>query len=370
MKSIIASTILLLTLGFSSSYAQHDDNNNDHGTGASQIDMVKLEKDLNTVGIKGWIHAAVDSKELYVFTYRRPGAFFDYIIFPVATEDQAIMSDLKKRDRHDEVLITGDLIDNRSPVKHINIKALTVVKKHESVVTQSAYFYKGNMDEVLNSESQVFRVHATGNEGQVMVVEYKDIVIPVFIKDPEDQKIAKGLFRGDKIRLNYRVQKSPHAPTHIRPTARELLGGKSPIETLVSIVKIHGLPIEKTGSLVFFPQSPEINRNIFALQEVDENDEPVQYTLVNFDSPELLDAILAKLQKVWDENKSTAENGRNRMINHQLRVTAKGIGNMVSQSQANPQIFLNRLEDIEVTVVPKAPTPNVVKHYNVRMNKI
>jgi len=324
----------------------------DHAHASSEIDMQKLSNDLATTGLVGWIHGAIEDRKIFVFTFRNPNDFFDYINFPITADDPQVWSQITQLGRHDQVKLIGSLIDNDAPIRHIVVDKLEMIHQNSSVVSETFYEYQGRLEDVLANDTMVVRVHAIGANGQMLVIEYKDIVIPVFVKEEAAQVVVQGLYRGDKIRLHYKAQRSPRSPTHLNLKPSSDMAGASPIEVLSTLVQGHNQPIEKTGSLIFFPKSPEINRNIFALQEADVDGSPIQYTLVNFENPELFKAILERLQKAWDEHKATAVNARNKMINSKIQVHAKGIMNMVSQSQANPQILINKLEDLEITILP------------------
>jgi hypothetical protein len=324
----------------------------DHAQPESAIDIKKLEAELNSGGLVGWIHGAITDRKIFVFTYRNPTNFFDYIQFPITADDTQVWAQIEDLGRHDQVRLKGALIDNEAPIYHIVVSQLEMIKKNSSVVSDSYYEYQGLLKDVLSRDNMVARVHARGAQGQMLVIEYKDIVIPVFVKEEADQAIVQSLYRGDKVRLRYKAQRFPKSVTHLNLKTAEELGGKPAIEVLSSIVQGHDQPVTKTGSLIFFPQSPDINRNIFALQELDPDGAPIQYTLVNFESMELFQALLQKLQKVWDAHLKTAENARNKMINPKIQVRAKGTMNMVSQSQANPQILIQSLDDVEIKILP------------------
>ena len=67
--------------------------------------------------------------------------------------------------------------------------------------------------ELLNQTEFIGKVHAVGEGGQILVVEYKDTLFPIFVKATE---YTQGLFRGDIIRLSYKIQTRPQQPTHLQ----------------------------------------------------------------------------------------------------------------------------------------------------------
>ncbi|MGZ3706939.1 MAG: hypothetical protein ACXVA8_13000, partial [Bdellovibrionota bacterium] len=110
---------------------------------------------------------------------------------------------------------------------------------------------------------------------------------------------------------------------------------------------LHGKPAALDGELVLFPKSPEIIFNVFALLQHLDNGLTRQYTLVNFDDPALFKKIREKLQAEWDKFPAYV-NGRNKLVSTKVRVRAKGTFNEIDPGQANPQILLKSVDDVEL----------------------
>ena len=244
--------------------------------------------------------------------------------------------------RHDRVRIKGAFLDNPSPQKHIDVAAVEVVKKYESSYPSAPYEYEAKVpDELLDKDSALFLVHAVHENGQILVVEYKDIVLPIFVKNGA---LSKDLWRGDLVRLKFRIQKDPGRPIHLRVRETEV----DAIQLVEAVKSLHGKTGSLEGTLVLFPKSPEIKFNVFALlQELPEGLKR-QYTLVNFDNPDTFAKIRDLLQKAWDKYPNASINGRNKLLSTKIRVKATGTFNEVSPNQANPQILLPTLESIQI----------------------
>jgi hypothetical protein len=323
----------------------------------AEIDLVQLQSKLKSTGLIGEIHGSTgesgtpENSQIFVFTYRNPNDFFDNIQLPLTSEDSAILAQLKNLKRHQFYNVKGDFFTNKAPIKHINVSSLDLVKDYNSELDLLPYKYKGDVNDLKMKTEFVGRVHAKGLEGKMMVIEYKDRIVPVFVTEPTSQAIVNTLYRGDLVRVKIRVRSDPQAPTHISlASAQSLPAGTLPIVLLESLVKTHGNPISKSGHLIKFPKSPQINTNIYALLVEDPEGTSIQYTLTNFDSPDLFKKVREKLEKVWDENLSTIENDRNKLVNRKLLVHAKGISNMVDAGQANPQILVNSLDELTIDV--------------------
>lgn len=299
-----------------------------------------IQKQLAT-GIEGWVHGAVLDQQMFVFTWRSADNFFLHAEFPVTTKDPAIRQKLQTIKRHDRIQLTGEFIQNHAPISHINVTDLQVLKAfegHDEITQYDPSIWPG----LLGKKSTMALVHAVVNDGSVMVVEVEDRVIPVFNRKPE---LAKNLFRNDKIFLQYNVRSSPNRPSHLEVD----LGAKDPVCVIERIQEGDQQPIELTGDLVMFPQSPQIIFNVFAIATDDGDGVRRQFTLLA--DTEVFLALRTKLQAVWDEQIQFAEYDRNKYINHRISITAKGIKNVKVPNQANPQILLESADDVIIDVL-------------------
>ncbi len=313
----------------------------------AEINLVELEAKLKGEGVTGEIHGANEDSKLFVLTVRNPTDFFDNIQLPLTSDSPEILASLAQIKRHQFYTVKGEFITNKAPIKHINLSSLVLAKDYHSEIDQLAHQYKGNTSELKNMTEFTGRVHAIGEEGKMLVMEYIDRIVPVFVSEPASQNMVKNLYRGDLIKLKYKTRTEPEAPLHLglQPSSN------NPIFVLESLVKSHGSPIEKSGYLIKFPKSPQINTNIYALLVEDIGGTTIQYTLTNFESPVLFKQIREKLEKVWNENLGSIENDRNKLVNRKLLVHGKGISNMVDAGQANPQILINTIDDLAIEVL-------------------
>jgi hypothetical protein len=309
---------------------------------AFAIDLGDVGKKLETTGVEGWIHGSVQGYGLYVFTVRNPADFFDFAELSLVTHDPAIRKQLDALSRHDAIRVKGAFLDNPSPQKHVKIASIELLKKYDSGFATDPYGYEAHLpDELVNATTGVFLVHSVREGGHVLVVEYKDAILPIFVQNAE---LSKSLYRGDVVQLSIGVQDAPTHPTHL--VIRE--ADARAVQVLQSISALHGKPASVEGPLVLFPQSPEILFNVFAVGEDAGHGLKRQYTLVNFDSPDTFTAIRTKLQAAWDRHAKDYVNGRNKLVSTRVRVRATGTFNEVDPNQANPQILLTSPDSIEV----------------------
>lgn len=315
------------------------------GNQAIAVDLAQVETELKTTGAIGFIHGSNVGSGLFVFTYRNPKDFFDHYEFPITTEDSVVAEFLKKLRRHDKVKITGSYATHSAPQKHILAQTIELVKAYEEDGAPPVYSSNPKIrDEVLAQSELIGRVHALGESGKVLVIEYKDLVLPVVVKNP---KLTEALYRGDRIKISYTVKSNPKDPTHIVLA----LTGDS-ITMLEKILTGNGSPIEIKGDLVFFAKSPQLIFPVFAVQPESQDEAPIQYTLVNFDNPDVFKKIREKLTSAWDSKRSSALPMRNRWMNPKIKISAKGIKNVSDPNQANPQVLLSKPEDVEITLLP------------------
>ncbi|NBV49790.1 hypothetical protein EBR78_01075 [bacterium] len=302
-----------------------------------------LEKDLKGSGLKGWIHGASQPLQLFVFTYRKPGNFFDHQEFPLVAGNDSVARTLPTLTRHDEVLLKGSFLANSAPIQHIWVEALEIIKKHgEPGAQENPYPYQTQLpDDLLHLKEIDGKVHAVAHQGKVLVIEYQDAVVPVVVGKPE---LAAGLYRNDKVHLAIKVRAHPSEPTHVSLD----LTAAAPLKVIDRMVDWHGKTGSLKGHLVLFPKSPQVAFNVFALQVVDEQGIRREFTLVNFENEKVFTEIRQKLQDLWDSEPSGIENGRNKLINKKITITASGSFNVVDPGQANPQILLTGPEAIQL----------------------
>ncbi len=307
-----------------------------------EVDMDCIEEQLKTTGIGGWVHASVKDQLVMVFTWRRPGNFFVNVQLPMVSEDPNIMKQLVELRRHDQIEIKGEFFKNEAPINHINVTDLKIVKKYEGV--DDVYEYDPQLPTtILNSSQLIGKVHIVANGGRVLVVEVGDRVYPVFNENPG---LAQDLFRNDKIELNYQVQFLPMRPSHLMVDTES----DEPIRVLERIEDGHGTEITLTGPLVMFPKSPQIKFNVFALRTEDADQVSRNFTIVNFEDIDLFFAIRDKLQATWDQYVASAQYDRNKYVNRKILLKVTGTKNVVSPTQANPQVVPASIDDIEIII--------------------
>lgn len=309
---------------------------------ADGIDPAKLEPALKGEGLVGWMHGAISDRGLYVFTYRDPNDFFKSAEFPVVTHVPAVIERLKTLNRHDRIKIKGQFIRNGAPIVHIYVSDLEILGTYNDGIDVPPYQYSEEALKELMAQTEVLaKVHAISGEGRILVIEYKDAVVPIFV---EETSVSKNLHRGDTIRLQYVVRDFPNRPPHLSPD----LSKPAPIQIRHKITEDHGKTMSREGILVMFPKSPQISVDVFAVQYVDSDGIGLEYTLVNFESAEIFEQIRAKLKAAWDRNSGAVVSGRNKLLNPKIRVKATGMINVQAQNQANPQILVADPADIEI----------------------
>ena len=304
------------------------------------LEIPKLSRELSTTGMLGRIHGAVNKSNIYVMSVREPDNFFSHREFSLITSDSNTVDTLNRLNRHDLVCVTGDIITNPSPQKHITVNSIQVLEPWEQPKGFTPYERQANIPEELKQQTSfVGKVHAIGAEGKILVVEYRDGIIPIYVRATE---YTQNLYRGDIVKLNYQIQSYPQQPTHLQLDTT----ADKPLEVLDAIASWNDKANTLIGNLVKFPRSPQLKFDVYAM-EVDTQGIKRYFTLINFTDMTEFENIRTKLADIWDENKETAVKGRNMLINPQVTIQARGITNIVSPEQANPQILLDSAASVD-----------------------
>ena len=314
------------------------------GARGGAVDIVEIEKLLTTAGVVVEMHGAVPALGLFVVTYRNPASFFDFAHLSLVVRSPALLAQLNGIGRHDRIRIRGRLLPNPSPQPHLLAESIELVQKYVPAVTARPYEYTGSLPGgLLGRSSASFLVHIAQPDAGILVVEYQDAVVPIFVTN--GSRIA-GLSRNDVIHLSFRVQEHPDRPMHLRVNEE----AAEPLRVLDSIAAKHGQPAAMEGALVLFPKSPQIVSNVFALLEELPGGLTRQYTLVNLESEARFAAISAKLQAAWDRHSAPDDfvSGRNKLVSLRIRVRVKGTFNQTDPGQANPQILIDSADALTI----------------------
>ncbi|MDJ0658286.1 MAG: hypothetical protein QNJ42_02225 [Crocosphaera sp.] len=307
------------------------------------VDLLNLSHELEQTGLLGEIHGAVPEENMFVLSVRDPDNFFKSQLFSVIPGNQKTQATLKEVRRHDQVCLKGKLVENPSPQPHIVVKSAVVMESWDGLADYNDYKHQAQIPAELNYKNHaMFKVHAINNEGKILVVEYKDKVLPIFVETPE---LTRDLYRGDFIDVSYKIQSWPRKPTHLNLN----LNAKVPIKMVDQLVKQHGTEKKLTGKLVKFPQSPQIKFDVYAIEVITQGLSRY-YTLVNFEDAKEFENIREKLATIWNNNLDTVQSGRNFLINPNIIIEAQGNINMISSQQANPQILLDNANKIQVVL--------------------
>jgi hypothetical protein len=304
---------------------------------------VRFEREIDAGrAVEGEVHGAYPDLELYVFTYRNPENFFEFVEVSLIATNPELATQLASLRRHDRVRISGAVADNRSNQTHVELTSIGVVKKYEASPEVPPYDHRATVpDDLRDKDEALFLVHAVNAGGTVLVVEHEDVVLPVYVRDPA---LTRDLARNDVVRLRYEIRSRPDRPVHL-----ELADVDRAVEVVDSVMALHGKPASLEGPLVLFPKSPQVPFNVFAVLEELPGNTQRQYTLVNFDDNDKFAAIRKKLQDAWDAaGPGSAVSGRNKLVSTKVRVRATGTYNEVDPNQANAQIVLESADSLDI----------------------
>lgn len=311
---------------------------------AEQKKLDDISTKLANEGLTGLMHGARPERGLYVFVYHTPGNFFErhYIsVIPSKKEHRELLATL---DHGDRVHVKGELIAVDTAQPHLRLSEIKLEKAWEpNIVAPAGEFHpEAALPQELKNKHEInAMVHAVRGEGTIVVLEYKDAIVPMVVEEPS---FTKDLFRGDRIKVQFELQGSPGRPTHISLDT-DTKDGKNPVEVLDSINSLHDKIITMEGQLVLFPASPTINRDVWAVENKGGDGTARYFTLVNFEQDaneefSNLEKIGEKLQAAWSAHPDTIFHGRNKYINTGITVKATGRVSIADPGQANAQIHL------------------------------
>lgn len=306
------------------------------------LEAENLSRELRTNGLIGRIHGVASAGNMVVLSVRSPDNFFASRELSLIAGNRSTRQVFQEIHRHDLLCIQGKKLANSSPQPHILVQTARVIEQWDGLADFPEYEYNVEFPEALENQGElVGKIHAIAAEGKILVVEYEDGILPIFVKSPE---LTQDLYRGDIIQVNYKIQRHPDRPTHLQ--LDEAID--KPLIVLDAIAQWHQQPKTLSGHLVQFPQSPQIKFDVYAI-DVETDGIHRTFTLVNFENPDTFQAIRDKLAGIWEAHQATITRDRNALINPEVTITATGLINVVSPKQANPQILLETVDDFSVT---------------------
>ena len=292
------------------------------------------------------VHGGDIEHGLFVLTWRDKNNFFKYMQLPVTGRNNDAKQIIAGLHRHDRVRIWGEF-DLFLPAGQRHIDADRIVVENQFVsacqdLKLPPYQYQAKLPDDLKGLTEIIvQVHGVMNGGQTLMVQYKDVLIPVIAPDPA--KVAD-LYKGDKIKIQFTIAAYPKSPMHL-----QLKEGDDAVQVLKSVQEVNPKgdndKPKRCGTLVMFKESPVITSNVFAVKTDIGDGYDWTFTLFNPD-PKVFSAIRQKAQQYWDAYTYSARCGRNYVLNPNIQVCAAGEGNDEDPAQANPQIMVESPDDV------------------------
>lgn len=339
-------TLLAVFMGlfYSCAFAQDYSQNCPTAFSNGVINYDILEGCLENEGVYFEVHGIVPMSSMFVVSYRNPQNFFDTAHLSLLGTDDQTREMIKSLKRHDVIRIKGSYEDRvTAPQKHIRAEVIELISSEDQATHSNDYDYNAVPADLLARDHFIGKVHAIYAKGAIMVVEYQDLVVPVFV-DETQTHLTKNLFRGDKIEINYVIQRRPSRPIHLNLNPAH----PTPLKVLYSVLANHGKKVTHTGKLVLFPKSPMVLFNVFAVDVDMGDDVMLAHTILSFTDVELFKAARLKFEAAWAQNLDSVRKYRNKFVNDAITVSISGTYNMVDPGQANPQIVIDKIEDIVI----------------------
>jgi hypothetical protein len=313
----------------------------------------KLAEMLGAEGLPGFVHGAVHQYGHYLMNY---GPTLTSIQLSLVPGTQKVAEKLATLNRHSAIVVKGTFLNNRSPLPHILVTDIEITNVYTSP-SIGHNKYSLDLDELLKSDKRELfvKIHANVKDGRALVIGFGGVVLPVIVNE-KHLKSTENLYRNDKVRLKIAVVRDPAHPE--RPAHLMTDPDASNVVTVVDkMVNCHTKKIVMTGSLVKYFKSPQINTDIYAIQQLDSNGIERNFTLFpdytaeGVDFMELFYGMSEKTAKVWAKYNDKIVQDRNKVHSDRIQITATGWMNVVSKNQANPQIMIKSVDDIKFEII-------------------
>jgi hypothetical protein len=321
-----------------------------------RFDRAFINEKLQGDGLTGWMHGSVPSYRQFVFTYRKEDpndfmAFFKAEQFSLVATSQEIAQTLLTLKRHDKIRLFGGFLENQSPIGHIVVSRIEVLERY-SQATDNSYAFDLTRLQGRTAFEVFGLVHATidSEYGRALVVEHKDLLLPLAVPAVHNDAAAP-LYRGDIVNISAKIAERTHGAPHFEVNADV----KNAIQIIDPMLHCHGLETTVTGHLAKFNKSPAISVDVYAVRVVDANGISRNYTLFpDTEDQDLFTEIFMGLSEkskiAWDAASEEAQVVRNFWEKSSVKVSVKGKINVVSTEQANAQVYIKDVNDLEITV--------------------
>ncbi|BCD98840.1 hypothetical protein [Marinagarivorans cellulosilyticus] len=310
-----------------------------------------LQQQLLGEGLVGTVHGVMSINQQAVFTYRSDTNFFDAEELSLVPNDGQVAGALASVGRHDRIRIQGNLLQTGDGPRHVLVEALEVLEPYAT-----RYDYNYRVDETLfegvDRAKILAQVHAIVDGGKGLVLEHEDMVLPVIV-DASHQALSAALYRNDIVLIDVSIIRADNRPLHFRTDAAVV----DALQRVDAMVGCHNREVVLQGALVRFAASPAISRDVYAVKVSDANGIARIYTLfpgIGFEDPAAFNALFSalseKAQAAWQANLATAVAGRNYFVNPVVQVNVAGRINVTTANQANPQLYVDNVEQLEFSV--------------------
>jgi len=303
-------------------------------------------------GLKGTMHGAVPGLDTYVFTWSSPRGFFqnqNLSLVPATPEVGAQLAGLK---RHQAATVWGTVVQISAGQRHVRVERVTPGETWDPGVVTTPFerVDPGKLKRELTRKKELGAlVHAIGEDGSALVVEYRDEVIPVQVPPVEAlRKTVAGLYRGDRIRMRYRIAEHPKQPMHLLISV-DPESARSALEVTDSLHAQHDQDRTVEGSLVLFPKSPALRRAIWGVQERGPDGLHRYFTIFNFQNMEDQGKIDTALQSAWSSSPEGVKDARNKYLHTRVRVRVTGKVSNPAHNQANPTLVTTADQVVTIT---------------------
>lgn len=226
------------------------------------------------------VHGAIPSGNIYVFG---DGGFY----YSAYTRDPALAETFKTLKRNDDLTITANYTRTGSAQPHINVTELA-----HNFASDSTFKHKFDYSRFdgLESVTLLGSVHAVAGAGEVLVFNYEDIVIPVFVDEALHEE-ASALWKFDIVLLDLSIQRIPGRPLHFY--TRDDSGDA--IRLVDAITDCDGVTTDLVGNIW------SLGAESYGIEVFDENKVYRSYLVTTGGS---------LVEEIWNQNLDKVEDGK------------------------------------------------------------
>ena len=306
-----------------------------------RLDLQQVSNQLKNQGVEGWFLKPQEKNGFFHFTWLHPKGYLTHLQMKLNSTHPDIRQQMEGLKNKDRVLVKGALIKfNEGHGLEMDVYHLQRTHKAKASPDQDHFTPQLVFDSMSGSEI-IGNFKGATKKGRKVFVEVNSSIFSFNNKNP--QWVAD-LFRNDKVLVSYKTLRYGKNWQEL-----EINNDVShPIEVLDHIRGGNNSRLSLEGHLVYFPETPQLGFDFFALRVKDYDGVMRNYHLINFSDIEVNQKLRNKIAKVWQKYRFSSIHKGEFISNSKIFVRAQGIKRIKATDQCNPQLQIQTLQDVEL----------------------